>query len=46
MPQAIDDLLRELLVGPRRVRVDPATGRAVSDDDAEKSTLDRETGRE
>jgi hypothetical protein len=42
----IDILLRELLVGPRRVQVDPATGRVVAEDAPEKSTLDRSAGRE
>jgi hypothetical protein len=42
----IDALLRELLVGPGRVKVDPATGRVVEDDARDSSTLDRSTGRE
>ena len=43
LPEEIEDLLRELLVGHRRVKVDPATGRVVP---LEKPSLDRTPGRE
>ncbi len=46
MPAEIEVLLRELLVGSRRVRVDPSTGRIMGSDEPapEKSLTDRPVG--